>query len=76
MTNSNLFTSEEAAEYLKIKLPTLYALTSKRKIKFTKPGGNRVYFKKKWLDEYIERGAVKTRSEIEQEATDHVVNGS
>ncbi len=74
MKNSDLLTSKEAAEYLKIELPTLYALTSNRKIKFTKPGGNRIYFRKEWLDEYIDSGAVKTQDEIDQAAADHIVN--
>jgi excisionase family DNA binding protein len=72
---SDLLTSKEAAEYLKIELPTLYALTSQRKIKFTKPNGNRIYFRKQWLDDYLDAGAVKTQSEIEENANNYVVNG-
>ena len=74
MPQSELLTSKEAANYLKIELPTLYALTSKRKIKFTKPNGNRIYFRKRWLDQYLDAGAVKTQSEIEQQANNYVVN--
>lgn len=69
----HLLTTKEAADYLRIEISTLYALTSQRKIKFTKPGGNRVYFKQEWLDNYLEAGAVKTAEEIEQEAADYAV---
>lgn len=43
----------EAAEYLHLKLPTIYNLVSKKKIPFSKPAG-RLLFLKKDLDKWIE----------------------
>lgn len=75
MTNSEWLNTEQAAAYLGISKPTLYALTSQRKIKFSKPNGNQNFFKREWLDEYMNNGVVKTADEIDQAAADHVVSG-
>lgn len=72
---STLLTSREAAKYLRIELPTLYALTSQRKIKYTKPNGCRIYFRKSWLDDYLDSGAIQTVDEADEEAINYVTNG-
>ncbi len=46
-------TSKEACEFLGIKPPTLYKLTSNRAISFYKPNGKMMYFDKGELEEYI-----------------------
>lgn len=73
--NSEWLNTEQAAAYLGISKPALYALTSQRKIRFSKPNGNQNFFRKEWLDEYMNSGVVKTREELETEAANHVVNG-
>lgn len=70
-----ILTTKEAAEYLRISLQALYKLTSQRRIKFSKPNGLRIYFRKEWLDEYLDEGVVKTYEEIQKEASDYIVNG-
>ncbi len=49
----------EAAEYLQIAKPTLYALTCRREIPLYKRG-KKIYFKKDELNEWLEKGKKKT----------------
>jgi excisionase family DNA binding protein len=56
-------TAPEAARYLKIALPTLYAYTSQRKIKHIKSGKN-LQFLESDLDEFLESGRRKTADEL------------
>jgi excisionase family DNA binding protein len=58
---------KEASEYLKIGVPTLYSMVSKRQLSFYKPQG-KIYFKKEELDEWIFKDRYKTDGEIKAEA--------
>lgn len=57
---------EEAAEYLKIPKSTLYQLTSKRLIPFSK-AGRRSIFRESELENWLHNRRKKTRQEIENE---------
>ncbi len=46
-------TVREAAAYLKLKTATIYELTRKKQIPFCKPGGHKILFIKKDLDEWL-----------------------
>lgn len=50
------YSTEEAAEYLGIAIPTLYLATSKKKIKFYK-SGRTLRFTKEQLDGYMEENS-------------------
>jgi excisionase family DNA binding protein len=52
------------AEYLDLKVPTIYAMTSKREIPFYKKG-KKLYFKKSEIEKWLETGRVLTNSELE-----------
>ena len=56
----------EAAEFLKLAPQTLYGFTSKRTIPFIKKG-KKLYFRESLLNNYLETGRKKSRSEIEHE---------
>lgn len=56
----------EAISYLKIAKPTMYSLTQKREIPFYKKG-KRIYFRKEDLDNWINKGKIKTKEEIIEE---------
>ena len=58
---------KEAADYLKITVPTLYSLASRRQIPVKKPG-KRLYFLNTELDEWIKAGKLKTNDEIARDA--------
>jgi excisionase family DNA binding protein len=60
-------TLEEACEYLSMSKQTLYLLTSKKELRFFKPGGKKLYFRKEDLDEYVNRGMIKPNYELEKE---------
>lgn len=55
---------KEACHFLNLAKPTIYSLTSKRKIPFIKKG-KKLYFKKVDLEAWLNEGKKKTTSEIE-----------
>ena len=57
----------QASELLGLALPTLYALTSSRRIPHSRKG-KKLYFSKTELTEWVKSGKRKTISEIETEA--------
>lgn len=57
------FTAKQAADYLNIALPTLYAHTSQKLIKHYKTG-KKLSFLKSDLDEFLNEGRKKTISEM------------
>jgi excisionase family DNA binding protein len=59
-------TIDEACLFLNLAKPTIYSLTSKRKIPFIKKG-KKLYFKKMDLEAWLNEGKKKTFSEIEME---------
>lgn len=58
---------QQAAKFLKLKLATLYEKTSRKLIPHFKKG-NKLYFHLSELQEWINKGKVKTFEEIENEA--------
>lgn len=69
--DSGVFDMNETAKYLKISKPTLYGMTSKRALPYYKHG-HRIYFRKNELDDWINKGRVKTQEEIEEEASNYI----
>ena len=57
----------EAAEFLKLKVPTIYSKVSKGELPFMKRF-NRLYFSKMDLTTYLKQGRKSTNSEIEVRA--------
>lgn len=64
---SKPFTIEEAAKFLRLKITTLYEKTSKKLIPHFKRG-NKLYFYKEELMNWIRGARIKTDEEIETEA--------
>lgn len=54
---------QEAAKYLKLSVPTIYGMVSRREIPFSKLG-KRLYFSEISLNEWIQTGRKSTRSEM------------
>lgn len=67
----------EAAQYLGVSKSYMYKLTHTRTIPFNK-FGKRVIFYTKELDEWVKQKAirVKTRDEIEREASEYIMVGA
>lgn len=66
-----LLTIQQAAELLKLSVPTLYGLVSRSAIPVNKRS-KRLYFSKHELTDYIKAGRKKTVIEIEAEAAQYL----
>lgn len=66
-----LLTIQQAAELLKLSVPTLYGLVSRSAIPVNKRS-KRLYFSKHELTDYIKAGRKKTVVEIEAEAAQYL----
>ncbi len=71
--SSDYLGAQEAADYLKIPLGTIYNLVHRRAIPYRKRG-KRLYFNRLELKEIIESGKRKTIDELESFAEDHLQN--
>lgn len=54
----------EASKYLNVSKSYLYKCTHKHLISFYKPGGKKIFFSKKDLDEWIFKNRIKSDSEL------------
>lgn len=64
---------KQAAEFLNLKVPTIYSKVSKKELPVMKRG-KRLYFSRMELMEYIKAGRKKSNAEIEQEAEAYLSN--
>jgi excisionase family DNA binding protein len=65
------FSIKEAASFLKLKITTLYEKTSRKLIPHFKKG-NKLYFNRVELEDWINQGKVKTQQEIEGSAATYL----
>jgi excisionase family DNA binding protein len=68
-----LFTVQEAAEFLNLTVPTIYSKVSKGELPVMKRS-KRLYFSSTELMEYLKEGRKKSNAEIEQEAEAYLSN--
>ncbi|HCY75959.1 MAG TPA: hypothetical protein DHV28_08550 [Ignavibacteriales bacterium] len=68
---SDVLGVDEASKYLKLSKPTIYKLTMDREIPHYKLG-KRLYFRKEEIDQWINRGKIKTKQEISDEADEYL----
>ena len=66
-----LLSIKQAAEFLKLSVPTLYSLVSKSQIPVNKRS-KRLYFSKQELTAWIKAGRKSTTSEIENTVNDYL----
>jgi excisionase family DNA binding protein len=62
-----LFTIQQAADFLTLSVPTLYNLVSRKEIPYMKKG-KRLYFSKEELTSWLRSGRKQTMAEIQTEA--------
>jgi excisionase family DNA binding protein len=67
-------TLEEASKYTGLKESYLYKLTSWKLVKYYKPRGKKVYFKKRDLDKYIFSNPIRSNDQLAREVINYVVN--
>lgn len=70
---SEILDVEQASQFLKLKVTTLYEKTSRKLIPHFKKG-NKLYFYLSELRQWIKKGKVKTNDEIECEAATFTLN--
>jgi len=68
-----LLTIQEAAEFLRLTVPTMYSKVSKGELPVMKRG-KRLYFSRTELLEYLKGGRKKSNAEIEAEAKAYLLN--
>jgi excisionase family DNA binding protein len=68
-----LLTIQQAAEFLRLSVPTLYSKCSKSEIPYMKRS-KRLYFSREQLTEYIKSGRKLTNAEIEQQTDQYLTN--
>lgn len=73
MTSKEVLTIEEAAAFTGLSTSTLYKKTSAQEIPHFKPFGKVIYFKRADLLACMLQNRVKTMSEINAEASAHVI---
>jgi excisionase family DNA binding protein len=66
-----ILTAEQAAEFLGLKPSYLYKLTSDKKIKFFKPQGKLIYFRKEDLEAFLLRNPSESSDIFESEVFNH-----
>jgi excisionase family DNA binding protein len=66
-----LLTVQQAAELLKLSVPTIYGLVSKAEIPVNKRG-KRLYFSKGELTAWVKEGRKKTLTELQEAAQKHI----
>lgn len=64
---------KQAADFLKLKVTTLYEKTSQKEVPHFKKG-NKLYFNRGALTEWVSSGRIKTNQEIESEANDYIMS--
>jgi excisionase family DNA binding protein len=72
-TTPEILTVSEAASFLKLQISTLYEKTATRGVPHFKRG-NRLYFLRKDLEEWLREGKVKTSLELQQEAATYTLS--
>ena len=71
--NKDFLTAKQAADYLGIKMSTLYSYTSKKIVSFNRPNGRKIYFSVETLQEFLSRGRVASKEEIENEIVKNLI---
>ncbi|WP_433834203.1 helix-turn-helix domain-containing protein [Flavobacterium anhuiense] len=66
LNSKEIYSSEEAAEFLSIEVKYIYQLTHQRKIRYTKKKGQKkIYFRKADLLDYLNGEVINTTEDLE-----------
>lgn len=69
----NILSFEEACAFLNLSKSYLYKLTSTCAIPHFKPSGKMVYFEREELEKWLRQNPVKTKDQIEMEASSYIL---
>lgn len=60
-----MLSAREAAEYMDVKLRTVYVWARTQQLPYYKPAGKLIYFKREDLDRFLMHNRIMSRSEAE-----------
>ncbi len=69
----DIFDVRQAADFLRLKLTTLYEKTSRKIIPHFKKG-NKLYFNRSELQAWVQEGKVQTADELQSQAVSYTMN--
>jgi len=69
----DMLSAEEAAKYINRKISTIYQLTHKKRILYSKPGGGKLYIKRSNLDNYLSRNPMKPNRDNTDEKAKKII---
>lgn len=76
LSNKNVLTIDEAAAFTGLTSSTVYKLSSTQHIPHYKPRGKMLYFERAELETWLLQRRIKTTTEIETEAANHLKRGA
>ena len=72
IAHKEILSFKEALIYLDVNKSTLYKLTHKKAIEFTKPNGGKIYFKKSDLDNWMLQSQSESERVLEEDVFNHL----
>lgn len=69
----NVLTFEQGCEFTGLSKTYMYKLTHQNRIPFFKPHGKHIYFSREELEKWLMQNPVKTKEQIDREATGYVM---
>lgn len=66
LNSKQILSTREACRYLDVSENQLYKMTSQNKIRYSKPNGKCMYFKKTDLDDYMTKNTTLTHEELHE----------
>ena len=72
IAHKEILSFKEALIYLDVSDSTLYKLTHKKEIEFTKPNRGKIYFRKSDLDNWMLQSKPKSKRVLEDEIFNHL----
>lgn len=72
ISQKEILTLKEAAEYLNLSASALYKMTSNKEIPFYCPGGKKIYFMREELKNWVLSGKVSSAWELESEVDSYL----
>lgn len=72
LSNKKVLTFDEVVAYTGFKASYLYKLTSSFTIPHSKPGGGKLFFEKKDIDEWLLGNKCKTHDQVDKEASTYL----
>lgn len=72
IAHKEILSFKEALVYLDVSESTLYKMTAKKDIDFTKPNGGKIYFRKSDLNNWMLQSKSESESVLEDEIFNHL----